>query len=88
MTAEILPPSIKSISTVFAVNLSSISYLVEMVEVVEVFSSDVKSGNRNVNNAIAYFTIFHLIYPCSSAYNIQIIISITMAVMLLRSLIH
>jgi hypothetical protein len=37
MIAEILPPSIKSISTVFAVNLSSISYLVEMVEVVVVF---------------------------------------------------
>jgi hypothetical protein len=37
MTAEILPPSIKSISTVFAVNLSSVSYLVEMVEEVEVF---------------------------------------------------
>jgi hypothetical protein len=31
----------KSIFTVFAVNLSSISYLVEMVEVVEAFSSDV-----------------------------------------------
>jgi hypothetical protein len=37
MAVEILPPSIKSISTVFAVNLSSISYLVEMVEVVVVF---------------------------------------------------
>jgi hypothetical protein len=37
MAVEILPPSIKNISTVFAVNLSSISYLVEMVEVVDVF---------------------------------------------------
>jgi hypothetical protein len=37
MAVEILPSSIRSISTVFVVNLSSISYLVEMVEVVEVF---------------------------------------------------
>ena len=88
MGVEILPPSIKSIFTVFAVNLSSISYLVEMMEVVEVFSSDVKSGYRNINNAIAYFTIFHLIYPCSSAYNTQTIISIMMAMMLLKSSIH